>query len=914
MQGATRLARRSRRGMVLPIALLCCLLITGNVVTFQFVSSSDYAQVRTLSRSIQAGALADLASDELWLLLARRGTAGWSERPGWLRQLLERVDRERDSPGPDGTIDVVDTIELKDEMTETAAAALDAGTGIELSSARARIGPFRPPPESSERLPFYAEPLFGDASKDLQPADLRAPLAFDVSIATGSGAFRRRQELRAQELALTDTAPIAQEFALFSFRPPRDDDSILNELQRGGRFQVYAKGARAMVRGPLFLVPEESGAQRVMLGGVARTGLSLSYPEAGNRTWLGWSVVPGPRALQYPIKALNHIGVLNKLESFLRQSPPSPDVGPRRPIRTRCRGMDIGIPGALGFGPWSWHIPASPVVQVGMDALAAFYWPLGDDSVAYFQPGNYFHALRPEGSQTFSLLGGTEAVSLRSGEPTSLSLFSGLRSQAPGGAAESFRTTALLPSGGPDGDLLVPEPMSESSRDEVGDIGIVALHGVANFDSHEFLGVDLVNLFSYLVLGSLAGPGGAGASKIVLEVLDYLGLKPTIKLLLRWYGVDSSELAAGEVERDALEKLLKEEKVQAVPYGLYCAHDDFWSSTRLRKYVEDLVVHMAVSAISKVMMDHWFGAKDPMTKAQKLDSGKPGAAATAIDTRTFLHGHARGFLERYRQVKGLATQHEAYRAFIKKAIPATSRWGVRQGDFLVHRALGPRGKLDTGREQAGAELLDNATAPRLPPDAYPKGYLPPKLRRFEAIATRRYPDLQAYLDAESVEGVLQLRGAVILDRLDYHGPPIAYRGRGIVIASTADAARPATLDAEVFPVVSADASNDLLILAHCVTPELLAAGRLPALRLGRYIAGSVYSQTGVAPAQSETLIEGNLVTGWLNKSAVDGSLVGPMQGVKVIYARRLGRQPGDSRAAYWSVELAGRLQSTSAKP
>ena len=73
-----------RAGFVLPVVLVCGLLGISMVVTFQFISSSDYKQVGRLMRSVQAVALADLAGDEV---AAKLQTIKWIQgepRPAWI--------------------------------------------------------------------------------------------------------------------------------------------------------------------------------------------------------------------------------------------------------------------------------------------------------------------------------------------------------------------------------------------------------------------------------------------------------------------------------------------------------------------------------------------------------------------------------------------------------------------------------------------------------------------------------------------------------------------------------------------------------------------------------------------------------------------------------------------------------------
>ncbi|MBI3893497.1 MAG: hypothetical protein HY303_18420 [Candidatus Wallbacteria bacterium] len=157
--------------------------------------------------------------------------------------------------------------------------------------------------------------------------------------------------------------------------------------------------------------------------------------------------------------------------------------------------------------------------------------------------------------------------------------------------------------------------------------------------------------------------------------------------------------------------------------------------------------------------------------------------------------------------------------------------------------------------------------------------------------------------------MLELKGAVLIRKMDPTGvaKDISYRGRGILIALTEKEDEPATLDATVHPVTAGPANE--LVLAHRVSRDLVAAGKLPALKLGPSFEGCVYSDTGVKPTGTATKIVGNLVTGLLNKAAIPDSATGPTDGVKVQYRETLKDVAKGSRVPYWTVEQSGEVMS-----
>jgi hypothetical protein len=100
---------RARRGVVLAVVLVCGLLVAAIVVAFQFVSASDYRGSGRLMRSLQAAALADVASDEVFVNLGSLKYGPGDDKPQWVTDLLTELNKKKGSANP---IDVKVTVTL----------------------------------------------------------------------------------------------------------------------------------------------------------------------------------------------------------------------------------------------------------------------------------------------------------------------------------------------------------------------------------------------------------------------------------------------------------------------------------------------------------------------------------------------------------------------------------------------------------------------------------------------------------------------------------------------------------------------------------------------------------------------------------------------------------------------------------
>ncbi len=924
--------RINHSGWVLPVVIVCALLLGANVLTFQFVAATDYMQVRRLGQRVQANALADLASDELHFSILDQDLAPWSQKPPWLSGLLDRVWMARSRDPEARLLDVKTSVDFEAHLPGSTAAIEIAGSSFTFEKATAEIGPFRVIPDLPPREQYYAEPVFQDRLKTLMPLDLRGAFKFEVSVSSKLGPLAAgRSMMRVQELAITDTSPPAAEFALFAFEPPPDEDRVLNELQRGGRLTVFPNtDGRVFVRGPLVLVAEGASAETPHLGGEAPSTPSVSYPEVAGAQWTGWAAVPGPRALQAPIaSSLNKLlagsvdlalGLLGRPTGLLK-------AGPCRPRYDKSK-TTFGIP---SMGPWTIlgqdvfgptkqvgpvDLPVSFVISAGLDKLLAYYLAFNGDRASYFLSGSYVHALAKAGSQTFSVTGDVQRISRADGTPTSVSVFRGVRVSQAGDDARPHNDGISLPASAPEGDSILIEPLAQEAGQELRDIGIMGMYGSADFDETTWLSVSLVDLLSWLI------PGGISV-KLASKLLKLLGVNLDVKLLVQHYGVEVAADLPDELTLAELEPLLESERLVLAPYGLYRHKDGFWSGKNLLAGLGDLAIHAVATHLASALLGKLFsGGPFDKTLLQK-NASLPGDRLTAVDLRGRARGilgkTLRGFLRRFVGKWTVKTQHEAMRYLAQRMSKAIAKRIFKLGITGILNSRSPR--PDPARQATASSLLESTEALDDPVAvaSFPRGYYPSKYRAWERIWSRSYPDLPSYMAAESgADGVLELNGAVFIRNLNYTSDaPIRYRGRGILVAMTTKQARPSVLAAPVVPVSplpedGLSAPADWLILAHVVTEEARSGSTPPPLRLGELFTGSVYSDTGVIPGGSRTLIRGNLIAGWINKAAIPASLRGPGEGVTVMYQRGLALPPEGNPAANLRIGLAGDITTAGA--
>lgn len=863
-------------------------------------------------------------------------------------------------PGAKPAIDVRRTVDVSADLTITRQVAQAAGLDVGSLQVQIAVGPFFLVPCRLDPKLMYAEATFGDAQKDRTAWNLRAPCSVSVKIASASQSGEAQVVLDT-EMAVSDSTPPASEFALFSFLPPLSEKMALEDLQSGGRFTVYPRSVgRVMVRGPLLLVPEDGSSEAAHKGGEAPDE-SLSYP---GREWPGWAAVPGPRALMPPFfqAAIRNgadavLDFLRNIFSFL------PDLGEdaaRRPDRLdhspdRVIGpIDIPMPvrllinsvispaGPIGglvntFTPVSlgpeipdrvgpWQMPEVSLVGglgLGGDPATHFglFFPLlGDDEVARFSAGMYFHGLKSAGQQTFSILGSQVSRGFIPGEATSEDIFRGalINGDSDPPSEPRLYEAGLRPSDGKDHDVIIPEPVPHPTGGTNPDVGILAAYGVGHFDMVHYFDLGVVEVLKWFipVLGQVGG--------VVIEIMGKFGLSPDLRLGFRHWEMRGTAAPAAAFDVAALAELIEADKMVLIPYGLYFFEHNVLSFDRFKEAMvnQGLASFVGISStfiVGKIatILGVMFRAVGPrvgkigteLARAigRDVSDSNPVLQALINVGKKLSQGLLRSSL-REALMTG-ATRNVLEGLFKKAARSVTGRFVRGPDNFLprvVKAYLGVFGPSQMRPPLPGtaARAFSGVDGLAIEAAQYPSGFFPWRTTDWAAVATRAYPDMAAYLANESSDGVLLLRGIVLVKEARYSGPPIKYRGSGILVVVSTDPANPATLETTVEPVDSDGTS--WMVLVHLPTVDLMQKpDELPALRLGERFVGSVVSLSGVTPTGKGTLIQGNLVTGIINKRAIDSSKVAPEEGVHVVYAPWLKDAVAPGKFPRWNLELLG---------
>lgn len=852
----------------------------------------------------------------------------------------------------------------------TDAVSRGAGNDPAAVEIQTTVGPFRHVPAEYDAKTIYAEPVFADRSKDVVAWNFRGPIKVEARVkATGRAFSGDLVGAWNGTVAITDATPVASEFVLFSYMPPaceNEDASIdqsINDLQRGGRFTVHArKVGRVMVRGPFLLLPEDAAGEKTYLTdrdrGAGDHAPSFSYVEP---KWKDWSAIPGTRALLPPPLALGNgvlKWVLDKLHGLWDKIPTIGEVEAQRPKREHSPQLTIGpiklpricvgvspaeVCTPSEVGPWTLP-PISVVVGAGSGGdpaadIGAWFSILPDDEVGRYATGMYFHGLRKPGEQTFCLFGRTQDPPAGPGEESVHDLYRGVRFKSSDDAPQyqdySEGINGLVAGDGDDGEVILPEPVPRLDGGTQSDLGIIAHYGVAIFDAQTMFDFGLMDVLKHLL------PGGVLLGPVVDWVLKLFNFKPDIYIVLRQWKVkgydltdDPENLTAEkvmEVFENALPDNIDADDLKPMgivtPYGMYQHQHSVNSWNRIKEALINLgtkiLVNKAVSlGVAK------FGA----LLGWLFRKGKDGPLGSFLDKVKELGGSyvrnnallsklvelGRNFAERLvKLLIRVKLSPETLRNLLKDQARGRAR------DFLKGKIRDPNGFLPRPVKALlgvfGPEAIDHPFKARFDAamDAtkglreaartYPYGFLPPKYTSWASLATRIYPTMQAYLDAERVGGVLPLRGVVLLRELDYKGEPIRYRGAGIIVVVTKDEAKGPRLEARVEPAENND--QTWLTLVHLVTADVFTKKEREPLKLGDSFTGTVYAETGVAPAGRGCLIFGNLICGHINKRKIDRSLKAPEEGVTVRYADEIlpnmlkaGKRP------LWSVEVLGTAQ------
>lgn len=943
-------AMTDRRGFVLPVVVVCGLLAISLVLTFQFVSSSDYKQVARLMRTAQAAALADLASDEL---AAKLNTVQWGpggNKPPWVDPLLADLDAAK-STSP---INVKKNVAFSAaDYPVTLAQAQKSGL-VKVDKVAATVGPFAALNGGGfDAGLIYKEPLYPDDAADPLAHDLRGPMSVEIQVSGTGGPFDLSKTFRrGQELAITDTTPPGRAFALMAYLPPHHPDYAVQDLNKGGTWEVTPNAGgdkgRVMMRGPLVLVPEESPAlpatpDKIWLGGndpTVSAGQSQSYPDA--KFLQGLATVPGPRELQHPAnQAAGFAGeIIGGVDSALFGV--QKEMDPRRPgadgsssrLKTKPKNIHIVLVTGLNSPcPETWphdhKLPVinvqldgvSPVLAKNFDTASPVFDTIDRDVAAYYPPMAYFYAPLSQGQQKFLF------------KPTATSIadpstYRGVKIGAGGTGAAPWTGSGLA-----EGDAVVTEPVPRAGADS-DNVGLIGVWGVALHESKTYLAVDVLTVAKWLVqkgidtmpdgndkianiiLQGLAWVGGCGSvmtkrevaqlnkDNIAVQALSDLGIDQSVKFLVRRFGV-YAKLALGSpgnLSATSLESKLRNRDGVVAPFGAYYHDNNFWTTKAAGTPAETAMTH---------------GLKDPLLKPttqtqtegylkQLLPDDGTAPQVGAVDSDWPAGGEPNG------QTDAKSVRDWLVDTYLKDFLKATpAKAAADPGAALtallevctkVRGIAEPR--IDTKKRPNGAfGPTDLPAAPPLADKAelmqlYPRGTFPAKARDWEGMVTRTYDSVDDYLTAETVNGKLELRGAVLC-KSGKSAKNIEYKGRGILIVCTTDAQNAAALTGTV---KAADAQSWLTVV-HRVKPSLVSGVAFPPLTLGASFVGTVYSETGVK-ASGPLQLKGSLITGLLNKGATaDGDKV------QVMYQA----DKADLKDA-WTVEATGEVSSVDPGP
>jgi hypothetical protein len=953
----------SREGFVLPIVLVCGLLLASMVITFQFVSSSDYKVVARFMRDAQATALADLASDELAATVNNIQYGAGATQPQWVKDLFAELDAAKSAGA--ATIDVRKSVTYPLQQFPITASVAQAAKGlVELSSISGVIGPFTVLKGSGVKELIYKEELFNDAGKDLTAWDLRGPMNLEVEVAGRGGPFEFSQKyLRGQLLEISDTTPPAKDFTVFSYLPPPSEDYALNDLQRGGTVRIDPGASngqptgRVLLRGPLLYLPEEAPApaDKVYMGNekpkiTGPPGTSASYPD--NEWTASLATVPGPRELQHPDNPTTDPGgeLLPGVDAALVGVQTA--MNPRRPtneksiskLQTKPLTITLVVNTLLGSPCPSTKevtvpVPVvtidlpgvSPVLAKGLEGSTATFETIDQDVVAYYPPLAYFHAPLPTNKQKLKLLATPPALLVPRAYHGVTVPLAGAPSLFTGGA-------------GDEGDVIVTEPVPRTGQTDAENTGVMGLYGLATQESKTYLNEPIVEVAKWLVdkgidkmpnrdrkvKDDLSGLAAIGASMcsgdptygdiaranrdaIVAQAMAQLGLSPALKFLVRRFAVEAkmsfddppTSLAVG-----SLKTRLGNHEGVVVPYGSYYHEVNFWNA-KPPADVKDAIkeglrtAERPAGVSTTQLLDQLLPANGQPQVGAVDSSWQPNqpapAGSKAKVVRDWLGDKYAGEMLRFTAAKGAADPGDALEKLMAGAAPRG--FATPRADVRPRQA-GAFGPHDAPPAAAGggAPITVEQMVNDLRP-LFPKGVFPSKARDWEESVTRSYSKLSEYLAAESQGNVLQLRGVVLVKETDV-APNITYSGRGVLIVVTTNATSPAALGGTVTPAAGDQRSR--LTVVHRVAPGLIGTGPPPALVLGTQFTGTVYSETGVKPKSSSVRIDGTLVTGLLNKQSIDDD-----DRVDVQYT---ADSQVNAMVDAWTLESSGEVSSVDPSP
>ena len=132
-----------RLGFALPLVLVGGFLLASLVISFHFVSASDTRSIARLTRAVQAGLLADLASDEVAEKISSISYGQGSTKPDWVTKMFTDLASARTGTPPFKVSSGGITFALSDMPLTQAAAAKSIGL-LTIKSVSAKLGPFTP--------------------------------------------------------------------------------------------------------------------------------------------------------------------------------------------------------------------------------------------------------------------------------------------------------------------------------------------------------------------------------------------------------------------------------------------------------------------------------------------------------------------------------------------------------------------------------------------------------------------------------------------------------------------------------------------------------------------------------------------------------------------------------------------------
>lgn len=950
--------KTSNRGFALPLVLVGGFLLASLVLSFHFVSASDTRSIARLTRSVQAGLLADLASDELAGQVAAISYGANDPKPQWVTDMFTELANQRTGTPPfkvKGGSPI--TFGLNDLPVTKAAADRSAGL-LQVKSVEAKLGPFTP--TGADDALIYKDEVFQDAAKDPRAWDLRGPLAVEIVVAGDRGPFDFGQRYqRGQELVITDTSPPASEFALFSFLPPPDASYAMLDMQTGGNLVINPAGAdnnsssRVHIRGPLFIMSEDAPsapnephiattmANADKVQDAPAGGKPSAYPDG---QWTaGMATIPGPRTLQHTDDTGSNIdaalgGIRDAFEGAVE------GLQPRRPanavaetrLKTRPGAaipvtvtVNVTTPavGILGVRivesttisqkiTIDFNVPTidwrmlqeSLVLSNNYQSDNATFETIDRDVVAYYPPGAYIYGPLPPEKHTFKMFKNLPALVPRP-------CYFGVKVPLGGGEPAKFD-----PAQKAEGDLVTTEPVPRAGNPPAANAGLIGVYGVALFESKTIVNYPIRELALWM-MQKFIDTKLASAPDFVKRVarenketaadqtLAFLRMSPTLQFLIRRFklegGLKYANLPTADFSSDLRDKLNAKQALIA-PWGSWYHDKGFWKSQlpaplldEGKKALKTATVNKPADETLKVLLQEGnqpeftpdWNAIDPSWPT----GGSPGADTAAKKIRDWICGdHAQKLL---RPVLG----------------GSTGTNGATNFDALLALAKEPRGitepTLKPGKRPKGAfgDYLAPAVAPAdfaaLKTD-FPKGYFPSKYRDFERAVTRSYYSMENYLNAETKNGALDLKGVVLIERMEF-AKPFTYRGRGIIVCGSTDQ-HTASLTGKV--QAAADDPKACLTLVHRVSPNLLKTGKAPQIKLGDEFQGAVYSDSGVTPSSSTHII-GNLSCGLIEKNKIAAGTT-----LQVDYFKDRMACPPDKIAERWTVEMTGEVSSTQPSP